>query len=206
MTEADDRPKVYLAGPIQHADDGGHGWRDKVIDDHRSLQYLNPLDFFDGGEDKATILPEAVAEDYETDKGEFLITDEELVHKDKNMVNEADALLIGFPEKVSAWGTPMEQIYAWQGEISPSKPIAVWHGEIPSQELSPWMRYHSTFSSQSLLACVNYLEAELNATPLCVSCRDELGGTVRAMRFKMSDSTCTKCEDHQAMIPVDDPL
>lgn len=205
MTEADDRPNVYLAGPIQHADDGGHGWRDRVIDDHRSLQYLNPLDFFDGGEDKATILPEDVAEDYETEKGEFLITDEDLVEKDKRMVNEADALLIGFPEKVPAWGTPMEQGYAWENGM-PTKPIAVWHGDIPNVELSPWIRYHATFASQSLLACVNYLEAELNATPLCVSCRDELGGTVRAMRFKMSDSTCTKCEDHQAMIPVDDPL
>lgn len=112
--KVDDRPKVYLAGPIQHSPDGGHGWRDRVIDGHRSLQYLNPLDFFDGSEDKATILPEDVAEDYETDTGEFLITDEELVDKDVRMVREAEALLIGFPEKVPPFGHSTRGYEWWQ--------------------------------------------------------------------------------------------
>lgn len=202
-TQTQNKPKVYLAGPIQHADDGGHGWRDRVINNHQNFQYLNPLDFFDGGEDKATILPEDVAEDYETDKEEFVITDEELVEKDKRMVHEADALLIGFPEKVPAWGTPMEQAEVWNtndsGGAYPSKPVVVWHGEIDEVNLSPWIRYHDTFRSNSLAECVEYIEAVTGAVPLCVSCRVEAGVSVDGTPFTAEDRICVKCENHTAM-------
>lgn len=204
--DVDDRPKVYLAGPIQHSPDGGHGWRDTVIDDHRNFQYLNPLDFFDGGEDMATILPEAQVEDYEPEEGEFIITDEELVEKDKRMVHEADALLIGFPEKVPAWGTPFEQAEVWGSNafenVTPTKPVAVWHGELDELELSPWLRYHDTFRSQVLAECVEHLEAVTGAVSLCVSCRHETGAEVDGVTFTVEDRTCVRCDDHLAMRAV----
>jgi len=206
--DVDDRPKVYLAGPIQHADDGGHGWRDKVIDDYRTCQYLNPLDFFDGGEDKATILPEEEAEDYEAENGEFVITDEELVEKDKRMVHEADGLIIGFPEKVPSWGTPQEQSESWThptnpAEAEPKKPIVVWHGHIPAEELSPWIRYHATFYSRSLTECMEYLEVALDAVGVCINCRVESGLGVDDVHFSVEDSTCVRCNEYRAMRPKD---
>lgn len=163
---SEDRPSVYLAGPIQHSDDGGHGWRNDVIRTYpERFDWVNPLDEFDGGEDTATILPEAEAEEYDATPDEEVITDTEVVETDKALVQDVDALLIGFPKKVPAWGTPMEQNEVWEsdafGGATPTKPVTVWHGFTPWQDLSPWLRYHSTHHSAAMGECVTYLDGEL---------------------------------------------
>lgn len=159
MTE---KPKVYLAGPIQHADDGGHGWRDDVIEATDEFEWLNPLDKHDGGEAFATIMPERFAENYEPADDELVITDREIVEADKELIDTADAILIGFDEKVPAWGTPMEQAYVWdEARDKSSIPVVVYHGPLPDDELSPWLRYHSDYRVPELSAALNHLRNEL---------------------------------------------
>lgn len=201
-TRPQNRPTVYLAGPIQHAHDGGHGWRDTVINEYPNLfDWVNPLDEFDGGEDTATILPEDAADDYEPVEGEELITDKQVVQTDKKLVQQADALLIGFHDKVPAWGTPFEQAIA-SGSVDHlhnGKPVAVWHANIPTEELSPWLRYHATFYSQRMVENVEYLEATLEATPLCVDCRKESGANLQGIKFEASERTCARCNRNNAV-------
>jgi len=207
MTQHNQTPAIYLAGPIKHAEDGGHGWRDQTVEATDAIDFLNPLNFFDGTEDIATILPKEDLESYETDTDEFVISDEELIRKDKEMVHKADALLIGYPEKIPAWGTPMEQAevcpsYESVARGGPAKPVAVWHGNIDYEKLSPWLRYHATYLSQSRNECLRYLLAATDALPICISCRDEVGAEVTSHKFQVQGSDCEWCNDHVAMRPT----
>lgn len=46
-----DKPTIYLAGPIQHVADSGHGWRDDLIAEYSDrFDFLNPLDKYDADE------------------------------------------------------------------------------------------------------------------------------------------------------------
>lgn len=161
-----DAPVIYLAGPILFAENGGRGWRDRVTEDWPDqFGYINPLDVFDGSEDVATVLPKDELEEYDADPDEATISDEELVETDKALVREADALLIGFPERCASWGTPQEQAEVWGsnafGDVQPTKPVATYHGDQAMEDLSPWLRYHSTFLSADLGECMNYLSEEV---------------------------------------------
>lgn len=189
-----DKPIVYLAGPIHYADDGGHTWRNKVINEYPDLfTWINPLDFFDGGEDKATILPEEVAENYDSEEDETVITDEELVEVDKQFVEWADAVMIGYAESVPSWGTPQEQLEA-HGEHGPKKPVVLWYGDLDEfNDLSPWLRYHDTFRSPNIEECIQHLEAVLDANPLCLRCREESGMSVSGLTFQTQMEDCARC-------------
>lgn len=197
------QPQVYLAGPIQHADDGGHGWRDMVIGEYSdSFDFINPLDFFDGGEDTATILPKDVAEEYKPAEDENVITDEQVVKKDTMLVNDADALLIGYHEKVPAWGTPFEQALVSNRSIAqpnPRIPVAVWHSDLLSSELSPWLRYNSTYNSRKMRNVMGYLEAVLGTAALCVDCRKTAGVDLQGSRFKPTEDRCEECRRNTAV-------
>lgn len=208
---ASGQPTVYLAGPILHTDDGGRSWREKFIDHYGDrLSYFNPLDVFDGSEYDATIRPRKHLQGYEPEADEVVISDEELVETDKALVEAADALLIGYNEPTPSWGTPMEQAHVWNGNPSmrlqgggPWKPVAVWHGRMDWRELSPWLRYHATFYSDAMSACVRYLEAATTAVPLCAACRRGRGMRIDGVRFRGTDVTCEGCGAPNALEPVE---
>lgn len=201
------RRNVYMAGPIMHADDGGHGWRDELVEKYSSLfNWVNPLDFFDASEDSATLLPDEIADDYDPDPDESTITDTEIVVGDKIAVAESDAMLIGFPEVVGSWGTPQEQIYAWEHRshdyAQPKKPIVVWHGDLDwERDCSPWLRYHATYHSASLEDCVHHLEAVLGVSPLCFDCRVDAGLEIANEQFKATGDKCEWCGNGFAVYP-----
>lgn len=196
--ETDDTEKVYLAGPIMHADDGGHGWRNRIIDGYPdAFDWVNPLDKFDGGEASATVLPEELAADYETDEGERVITDRQIVEADVAAVWDCDAILIGYPERVPTWGTPMENGLVWSRRATgqqraPTKPIALWHG-IPEEDLSPWLRYHTTYRTEYMNAAIEYLQTVLGENVYCIDCLNDAGASLEKATFNTADSECERC-------------
>lgn len=123
--------RVYLAGPVNFAADGGHGWRNMAEQEHPAFDWSNPLDEFD--------VPSTDANLVYTDEvidNEDLVSSGAIVRSDKRKVRESDAVLVGWKD-VPATGTPMEVLYAWQWGI----PVVVWY---EGERLSPWMYHHAT--------------------------------------------------------------
>lgn len=139
-----DDPSVYLAGPVMSPDDGGHGWRSHLEAEYGHINWLNPLAKYDGN---ATDVVWGIDPDTTTvsDGQEFVHVDE-IVETDKAMIDDADAVLVGW-QRCPSVGTPMEILYAYQQGL----PIVVWHdpdtaaaGAPDTGELSPWLTYHAT--------------------------------------------------------------
>lgn len=142
----DDKPTVYLAGPIMFADDGGHGWRDEIVDDYPDeIEWINPLNEVDGSADELTILPDEWAENYDTGEDEEVVTDSEIVEDDKRLIEEeSDAIFVGYYDRMLTWGTPQEQIFGYDNDT----PAFTWHKYLDwGDECSPWLRHHSEFHS-----------------------------------------------------------
>ena len=117
-------PTIYLAGPVQHADDGGHGWRDQIKEDVLSVEWLDPLDKYD--------VPSGDI-DVGTD-----ISAEQIVESDKEMIDGADAVLARYAHMPSV-GTPMEILYAYERDI----PVFVWVDAEDTSGMSPWITHHA---------------------------------------------------------------
>ncbi len=121
--------KVYLAGPINGmSDEMAKSWRGTAREmlEKRGLEILDPM-----------------VRDY---RGKEELNIEALVEQDKRDIDEADAILANV-WKVSA-GTSMEIFYAW----SLGKPVITLI--TPGSRPSPWVSYHSTYVTTSLLdAC-----------------------------------------------------
>ena len=159
-------PTIYLAGPIQHAADSGHGWRDRLIEkyDGNGFDFHNPLDNIDATEDVVIIGNHETINEVEDTYAEVEVTDEttvvspaEIVEPDKEMIRSADALLIHYPEPVGCWGTPMEQgfVYENRGETLPADyPIIFSHGDFRP---SPWAVYHADYVADDPEDGVDYL-------------------------------------------------
>ena len=138
---------IYLAGPIQHAEDGGYGWRDRVKSefDTHAVEWSDPLDKYDGPAEGVIIHNGNPPEDAPPDAD--LVSIETLVETDKRMVDNADAVLVGWDDVPSA-GTPMEVLHA-HNQLTP---VVIWYQG--DAGLSPWMEYHSTFVTDTLAAAV----------------------------------------------------
>lgn len=145
-------PTVYLAGPIQHAADGGKGWRDRVQEVYDDgIEWLDPLAKYDATVDAVIVHNGDPPED--VPEGSDLVSVQELVEADKDLIWEADAVLVGWDDVPSA-GTPMEVLFAYQHR----KPVAIWY---EGDNISPWMEYHADVVSDSLKRCVDYFRWEV---------------------------------------------
>jgi hypothetical protein len=126
---------VYQAGPIRCADDDGHGWRDELCQRVKSIDWLNPLAHHDAA-GELTIVGN---EDYERAFESGYITVSELVTADKQLLRQADAVLVGY-EDVKQIGTPMEVCLAAQASV----PVVIWLRDGSAEhELSAWYRHHA---------------------------------------------------------------
>lgn len=150
----DFRPTVYLAGPIRHAENGGHDWRDDTIEQYSDqFDFLNPLDAFDTTEDQITWLqPGDVPDDYP--ETETVLEPRELIQTDKQMIREADAMLLDAREHVPTYGTPREHEYA----VQVGTPVVVRHDE--GRRLSPWLIGDAEFLDPSLRQCMRHIYVE----------------------------------------------
>jgi len=132
------KPTLYLAGPVQHADDHGVGWRETVTELVNSFETANPLDKYNiPVEDLTIVRGDADA------SGDNEIHARTIIKNDKRLIREADAILVGY-EDVQMTGTPME--VCWCDEVCPETPIVVWMRDQTSRdELSPWWEHADAF-------------------------------------------------------------
>lgn len=119
--------RIYLAGPVQHADDGGRGWRDRIKGEMPRGEWLDPLD------------------KYDVPAGDVDVSPTEIVESDKAMIDEADAVLARYAH-VPSVGTAMEILHAYERDI----PVFVWDDGDDSASMSPWISHHATGYGTSL--------------------------------------------------------
>lgn len=144
------KPVVYLAGPVQHADDGGSGWRDYVLEEFGGqFNFRNPLSKYDVPTDDLDVVPgESDPSDPTT------VGTREIVTEDKRLLAEADAILVGW-EDVQSIGTPMEVYHGAQNDHA----VAIWNRY--GADLSPWFLEHVDHVSVELHTCLNALHEEV---------------------------------------------
>ena len=122
--------RIYLAGPVAVKDDGGAGWRDRLVEDYPAVEWLDPLAKWNVPAEELSII--------EGEAGADQVSVSEIVEDDKRLVHEADAVLIGY-EHVRSVGTPMETHLAWQSDT----PVVLWIRDgTQIGDISPWYRYH----------------------------------------------------------------
>jgi nucleoside 2-deoxyribosyltransferase len=114
--------KVYLAGPIQHVNDYGKGWREWLKNNRDEYTWIDPMDKYD---------TMAEAED------EWTITD--IVEDDLEMIDDSDAVLVHW-DAVPTAGTPMEIFYSFHDAEVP----VVVQTKLHESDVSPWIEYHAT--------------------------------------------------------------
>lgn len=158
MTGADDdRPTVYLAGPVAHADAAGEPWRRRVMStfDDR-FDFENPLDKYNVPADNLTIVPGHASRTAQ-ENGRVGVAD--IVEGDKTKLLASDAVLVGY-DPVRSVGTPMEVMWAYMHHY----PVALWirDGHADMDALSPWYRYHVDAVSASAEDALAAIEAELS--------------------------------------------
>lgn len=125
---------VYLAGPVQHKADGGAAWRESIEGAYPDINWLNPLSKYNVPVEGIDIVPDAADAD-----GETAVTPADIVTGDKELLRDADAILVGY-SPVRSIGTPMEVMWSYDHY----KPIVLWvRDETAVSDLSPWYRYHA---------------------------------------------------------------
>lgn len=149
-----DTTTFYLAGPVMHADDGGHGWRDQIkaeIKDESfdTVEALDPLDKYSVEANDVEIVEPPSSGDKE-------VTCAEIVQADKQMIDDSDVVFVGY-QMVKQVGTPMEVIYAYQKDM----PIGVWlRDDTGETDLSPWYRHHVDVIGDRWKKVISELEVE----------------------------------------------
>lgn len=139
-------PAIYMAGPVNAPKDSGVGWRTALVEHYPDIEWLNPLD-----EVLAESVGDIVPDGQPTDAGE--VTHSELVQSDKQLLRDADALLIGYSH-VRQVGTPMETLLAKIYDY----PVALWvRDETPRRGLSPWYHFHADQITHNHGAAIDWL-------------------------------------------------
>jgi len=114
---ADHRPVVYLAGPIRCADDPV-GWRAAIRQSTTEYAIHDPMRRdVDPRDDPA----------------------EEIVKGDLQMIDDSDAVFVGYRDDVPSVGTAMEIRYASETDT----PVVVWQRDDSETIASPWLEYHA---------------------------------------------------------------
>jgi len=136
VPEIDPKPVVYLAGAVQDHPDPV-GWREDVIEQFSDrVAFKNPLGRYECAPDELTVLP-----GHQDGGDTTTVGVADIVEIDKQLLDDSDAVFIGFERSHGSVGTPMEVLYAYERDL----PVALciqddtMHHEIPA-----WYRYHAT--------------------------------------------------------------
>ena len=148
------KPTVYLAGPVQHADGGGAGWREQIQQCYADeYDFRDPLSKYNAPADGLTIVEGRSHPEIPNTVGT-----REIVEGDKGLLKESDGVLVGYSD-VQSVGTPMEVMWAFERAY----PIAVWiRDETPIADLSPWYRFHAGAITNHAEMALGHLDRATN--------------------------------------------
>lgn len=113
--------KIYLAGPIQHVNDYGKGWRLWLRENRGDYEWVDPMEKYNTMEEAAE---------------EWSVP--EIVENDLDMIDGCDGLLAHW-EAVPTAGTPMEIFYAARERDIP----VVIQSTLQQEDMSVWVEYHA---------------------------------------------------------------
>lgn len=129
------KPVVYLAGPVAADEDGGAGWRNEIQEYYDEYGFRDPLSKYNVKLDDL-----AIVDGYSNPENPETVGLDELVERDKQLIDESDGVLVGYSD-VQSIGTPMEVMYARERDM----PVALWvRDDTDFDALSPWYQYHAT--------------------------------------------------------------
>lgn len=151
----ENKPKVYLAGPIDNTDDPSE-YREQVkeYDLGEEVEWIDPLDDIDGTAvdtgvfppEEAGYLAASMKRKNAGDEVE-IVYDDELTETDYGSIDECDAIIVcGWDVEVPARGTASELEYnSNNGDV----PVFMW-GQSSYLELSPFIRMNVGVYSPNL--------------------------------------------------------
>jgi hypothetical protein len=131
--------RVYLAGPIDNADDDGRGWRRAIEPWGTDIEWVNPLDEHD-----------------QTAGGDEPLPDKDLRLLDRENIDECDGMVVRY-ELTPSWGTPREMEYVSEYGTGPDIPVVVWT-DVPSEDRSPWVTDADAIET-SMLAVLGQIQS-----------------------------------------------
>lgn len=144
------KPRVYMAGPIQHVNDYGKGWRAHVKNEYDGIRWIDPTQMEDPTQAAAA--------------GDLGGT-ESLVESEIEIVRDADGMLVHW-ENVPTCGTPMEMVYgqtADKWDDHRTSTFVVTQTTVPEAEQSAFLTYHSDVMVETFAEAVEALEDALRA-------------------------------------------
>lgn len=146
------KPVVYLAGPVAALDDGGASWRERVTERFGDeIETRNPLDKYNVPAEELR-----VSESPHADR-EGVVGYSELVESDLELLEESDAVLVGY-EDVQSIGTPMEVRWAVERDYD----VAIWiRDDTAVHDLSPWYLHHASAVTNALPLAIGHLSRGL---------------------------------------------
>ena len=149
--------KIYLCGPIlsRTTEEANH-WRHQAINELQNITHVEET-----GNLKETPLQERYKfQCLDPMRRQFSDKDmlgmNEIVQMDKEDVKDADIILVNYNtarQKTTLCGTAMEIYLAW----TLGKYI-VCFTDLPKEEWSPWMIYHSTRICKSFTEAITYIK------------------------------------------------
>lgn len=143
-----DTPAIYLGGPIQHSDDDGKTWRERVVDRYGSaFEFHDPWEKYPDGVSNGEILdPDS----------EYHWEDAEIMAGDRHQIRKSDGILIKYDGE-KTWGTPREMEYVSRWGRGPDIPVAI---ATTIERPSPWM--HDAIAIESNIdAAIAILSKEI---------------------------------------------
>jgi hypothetical protein len=153
----DERPEmgIYLGGPIRSIADP-YSWRENVKNgalDNPDIDFVfnDPLDKFDCRAEGVEIV-ELHEYDDEAQADPNVTTNTHLVSEDIGLISESDMMFVGSWTDRHTVGTPMEICIA--NYVMPM-PVIV-QGDIPEDDISPWLKYHTTGYHNSFNEALNH--------------------------------------------------
>lgn len=172
------KAKVYLAGPVHHADDGGESWRQYLEDNYDMFEWQNPLGKYNISFEEVSVAynERHYQELLKTVDKNNIVTPEEVVRQDKEEILSCDAVLVGW---TGVWsdGTLREIEFA---SHQLNRPVVMWWLPFDQESINqfekhiqddkvyeffeqiPLWRYEGVdYLDPSLNRCIEYLEDTL---------------------------------------------
>lgn len=118
--------EIYLTGAVSDWSDPWM-WHRTIEDEYPDHKFINPffLNKYEFGDDEVYEYPE------------------EVVEPAFDKIEEVDGMLVRYDEDATLMGTAMEIMHAYRNGV----PVVIWDVERNERRVSPWLLYHSRYST-----------------------------------------------------------